>query len=266
MSKLLGLILSLLLTGVASVKAAPCVDLALVLAVDGSGSITDDEFAFQKAAIASALRDAEVQKALEGAGLVALSAVFWGDGEFAQQRLGWYVVRGGQGIEPFAREVETTPRMVFGNTDIGSAIWTALDMLSDRGLCAARTIINVSGDGIETISPKRRQIASLPAARARAAGMGVTVNALTVSDDIPDLADYYTQSVIIGSGAFVMDVRRMADFSTAIRRKLVREILPGAVASFKAGGGPHAWYRASGYDGLRAERSVHRPAQQLAQK
>ncbi|MDK1479124.1 DUF1194 domain-containing protein [Sinorhizobium sp. 6-117] len=58
-----------------------CVDVALVLAVDGSGSVSDQEYAFQKSAIAAAFRDRGVLSALNKAGAVAVSAVFWGDGE-----------------------------------------------------------------------------------------------------------------------------------------------------------------------------------------
>lgn len=217
--------------GAPAALAAPCVDIALVLAVDGSGSITDDEFAFQKGGIAAALRSAEVRHALEAAGTVALSAVFWGDGEFASQKLEWHIVPGGLGLEAFASEIEQAPRNVYGNTDIGSGIWNALDMLADPRICAARTLINLSGDGRETIAPKRRQVASLPVARRRAREMGVTVNALTVSDEVPDLADYFTKSVIVGVGSFVMDVRSVREFAAAFRKKLVRELSPQTVAA-----------------------------------
>ena len=233
MTKLLGLALAMAIACVATVRAAPCVDLALVLAVDGSGSISDAEFEFQKSSIATALRADEVRHALQGAGIVIISAVFWGDGEFSNQQLSWHMVAGGRNIEAFAREIETTPRHVFGNTDIGSGLWTALDMLQNAGVCADRTIVNISGDGKETLAPKRRQAATLFVARERAMRMGVTVNALTVSDEVPDLADYFERSVITGAGSFVMDIRELRDFATAIRRKLAREIMSGMVADIR---------------------------------
>ena len=233
MTKLLGLALAMAIGCVTAARTAPCVDLALVLAVDGSGSISDSEFEFQKSAIATAIRADEVRHALQGAGIVMLSAVFWGDGEFSSQQLSWHMVVGGRNIEAFALEIETTPRHVFGNTDIGSGLWTALDMIENVGVCADRMIINISGDGKETIAPKRRQTASLSVARERATRMGVTVNALTVSDEVPDLADYYARSVITGAGSFVMDVRELGDFTTAIRRKLTREITSGMVADIR---------------------------------
>ncbi|WP_331374640.1 DUF1194 domain-containing protein [Sinorhizobium chiapasense] len=207
-----------------------CVDVALVLAVDGSGSISEEEYAFQKSAIAAAFRDNGVQSALNRAGVVALSAVFWGDGEFAVQKLDWHVVYHGHGAETFAREIEGNQRLVFGNTDIGSGIWSALDLLADPRFCAERSIVNISGDGKETVAPKQRQRASLYAARLRARKMGVTVNALTISDEEEDLASYYASEVILGADAFVMDVRNEADFAAAIRRKLIRELSPQIVA------------------------------------
>ncbi|SOC35300.1 uncharacterized protein DUF1194 [Rhizobium subbaraonis] len=228
---------ALLLSAAAPIsRAGSCIDLALVLAVDGSGSISDAEFAFQQGAISAALRAPDVRRAMQEAGVVAIGAVFWGDGEFPVQVLGWDVVVRGNGAEALASRIENTPRLVFGNTDIGNGLWSALDMLSAPNMCAVRRVVNVSGDGMESITRKRRRVASLPAARERARTMGVTVNALTVSDDVPDLASYYAASVIAGRGAFVMDVRSNGDFAAAIKRKLIREVSPQSVASLGHGG------------------------------
>ncbi|MBW9115875.1 DUF1194 domain-containing protein [Rhizobium cauense] len=222
---LTGLAVALFLT-LASSQSSACVDVALVLAVDGSGSINDDEYAFQKSAIAAAFRDQEVLATLTNAGLVAVSAVFWGDGEFSTQKLDWFVIANGNGAEPFALAMEANRRKVFGNTDIGNGMWSALDLLSDPRFCAIKTVINVSGDGKETVAPKRRQTPSLYQARKRAAAMGTTVNGLVVSDEEPDLFGYYEKRVILGEDAFVMEVRSFADYAEAIRRKLIRELSP----------------------------------------
>jgi hypothetical protein len=214
----------------ASAEERSCVDTALVLAIDGSGSISNQEYAFQKQAIALALLDRDVVSALKRAGTVALSAVFWGDGEFSGQKLGWHVVIDGKGAEALAEEMLRNQRVVFGDTGIGSGVWSALDLLSDPKLCATRSIINVSGDGKETISPKRRELASLYNARRRAREMAVTINALVISREVPDLAAYYASQVIIGDDAFVMDIVEFDDFSSAIKRKLIRELSPAVAA------------------------------------
>ena len=46
----------------------PCVDVALVLAVDGSGSVDNGEYQFQQQAIARSFRDPEVLAALRRRG------------------------------------------------------------------------------------------------------------------------------------------------------------------------------------------------------
>jgi Protein of unknown function (DUF1194) len=97
-------------------------------------------------------------------------------------------------------------------------------MLSDRELCARTSIVDISGDGMETLGPQRPHVVSLYHARKRAVQMGVTVNALAISDDGGDLAGYYAKKVIIGSNAFVMNIKNYADYSAAIRMKLIREL------------------------------------------
>ena len=215
---------ALILSASAPLPARACSDVALVLAVDGSSSIDDEEFAFQKAAISSAFRDSAVIWALQEAGVVAVSAVFWGDALAPSQKIGWFTIADGEGAEAFARQIEGTHRFVFGDTGIGNGIWTALTMLSHPDLCPRTSIIDVSGDGVETAGPRRSGEISLHRARERAKQMGVRINALVISDDKGGLADYYADQVILGPNAFVSAVRSYADYSIALRKKLIREL------------------------------------------
>lgn len=210
----------------ASAEPLTCVDVALVLAIDGSGSVTDTEFQFQKSAIAAAFRDDTVKAFLRNAGTVAIAAVFWGDGDLPTQNLGWFIIPPGSSGETFARNLEMTERRVDGDTSIGSGLWSALDMLSDPRLCSRRSLINLSGDGRETTTPKHRLRATLYQARLRAIQMGVTINALAIIDDDEELASYYARSVVQGTGGFTMQVTDQADYALAIRRKLKRELSP----------------------------------------
>jgi hypothetical protein len=194
-----------------------------------SDSIDDNEYAFQKTAISSAFRDQAVISTLREVGVVAVSAVFWGDAESPTQEVGWFVITDGEGAESFAREIEGDYRLVFGHTDIGNGIWSALAMLSDSNLCPRRSIIDISGDGRETLGPKRPNVISLHQARLRAKQMDVRINALVVSDDGGDLASYYAKKVILGSDAFVMDIKNYADYSAALRKKLIRELASEAL-------------------------------------
>jgi hypothetical protein len=127
--------------------------------------------------------------------------------------------------EEFIQEIEYNQRVVFGNTGIGSGIWTGLDLLTQSRSCARRLIIDISGDGAETISsPKRRTPISLEQARRRSEQMGVTINGLVISDEETGLADYYNNKVIMGSNSFVMEIKTFRDYARAIRLKLIREL------------------------------------------
>lgn len=217
--------------GDASAAAPFCADVALVLAIDGSGSVTDGEYRFQKSAIAAAFRDDTIISVLKDAGTVMLSAVFWGDGEFPTDNLGWFVVHDGLGAEAFAGELERNERRVYGNTNIGNGLWAALDKLSEPGICVRRSIINLSGDGRETMAPKQRVRATLYQARLRTIQMGVTINALAIADEDQDLASYYAKDVVRGTGGFTMTIKNQTDYTLAIHQKLKRELSPQFVAS-----------------------------------
>lgn len=231
MRKTLRCLTSALMLIAAVAQSSACVDVALVFAVDGSDSITDEEYGFQERAIASALRDRAVLSVLRDAGVVAVSAVFWGDSAYPVQTTGWFFVDKGIGAEQFARQIESNRRAVSGNTDIGNGIWWALDLFADPGVCPIKSIIDISGDGRETLGPMRPNLVSLYHARCRAKQMHVTINALVISDDGDDLGGYYAKKVIIGDNAFVMDITNLADFSAAIRKKLIKELSYEALTS-----------------------------------
>lgn len=99
-----------------------------------------------------------------------------------------------------------------------------------RTATAVRDVINVSGDGKETLSPQPRSHVPLDAARARARTMGVTINDLAITSDHPDLAQCYADRVIVGQDAFVMQVTGFETFAAALQAKLAREMRPPMVA------------------------------------
>ncbi len=150
--------------------------------------------------------------------------VFWGDGDFAAQAIDWVDMVGLEPPQKFIQEIERNQRVVSGNRDIGSGIWAGLDLLSRSRLCARRLTIDISGDCEETITPKRINPISVVQARHRSEQMGVTINALVISDEEAGLAAYYKNQVIMGANSFVMEIRTFADFERAIKRKLIREL------------------------------------------
>lgn len=214
------------LWGVAADRALAddCADVDLVLAIDGSGSIDSYEFPLQQMGYSSAFRRRDVQDALNAAGTVDVAVVLWGDSEMDAQVLPWMRVIDGQSAELLAARLDSLVRRVQGDTGIGRGLSLALDLLEMPGRCGLRKIVNVSGDGHESVSPRARHHIPLSHAKKRADEMGVVVNALAIENEVPDLADWYSQRLIVGPGAFVMRVDGFGTFADAIAAKLIREI------------------------------------------
>lgn len=205
--------------------ANDALDLELVLAVDASGSVNDDEFRLQMSGIATAFRDPAVLAAIrEGpAGRIAVTVALWSESNLPKAALAWHVVGDAASAERFARQVEGFPRRVAaGGTGIGKGVMYALDLLRNNGLGADRQVIDVSGDGVET--GFRDYTVPISQARQAADILGVTINGLAILTDDPDLESYYRAQVITGPGAFALSVDRYEDFAAAMRIKLVREI------------------------------------------
>jgi Protein of unknown function (DUF1194) len=203
---------------------ADCPDLSLVLAIDSSGSIDPGEYALQTLGYAAAFRSHGVKRALASAGVVDVAVVYWADADFTFQTLPWVRITSPQGADAVAAMLLAAPRLVSGDTDIGNGLALAIDMLTHHSRCSARSIVNVSGDGQESGSPKRKPRSPLALVRDRADELGVIVNALAIENEDPGLAQYYHDNLIAGPGAFVMQVRDFTDFGAAIEQKLVREI------------------------------------------
>ncbi len=206
-----------------SAAAMPCTNMTLVLAIDGSGSISDEEFSFQLAATARAIVDPDVVDAMAGLGGVAVAAVIWGDAAFGIHTVDWVRIADHASAAVFAATLATQERRVSGNTDMGNGISAALDLIDDPDNCAAYNVIDVSGDGRETQYSNRRST-SLALARHRAEEVGVVINGLAISVADVALQDYYHDHVIAGTGAFVIEAISYQTFEDAMRRKLLREV------------------------------------------
>jgi hypothetical protein len=207
----------------APASAGACADLALVLAVDTSGSIDDAEHRLQTGGLAAAFRDRDVRDALAAAGTVLVSVMFWSGEREPRDIIPWHRIDGAADAGRLAALLDDRPRRAKGRTDLGAALGVALDLLHEPGLCAERRLINVSGDGRNSGTPHVWP-SPVTGERHRAAALGVTINALAILDEHPDLDRYFAQEVITGPDSFVVPVDTVADFPAAIRRKLLREI------------------------------------------
>ncbi len=197
------------------------VDLALVLAVDGSASVTYEEFGLIAGGMAAALREPPIIAALIGgpARASVCSLLLW-SGAGAQEVIAdWTLITSEAGAHAFADQVDNTPRSVpAGETAIGEALLASLTLLSHIPDTPARQVVNVIGDGRSNSG-----IAPGPV-RDRMAAAGITINGLCILHEEPDLLASYTQEVIGGPGAFAVTCQDYPAFAAAMRQKLAREL------------------------------------------
>jgi hypothetical protein len=220
----LTLVLPLLLSGViaaARTAAAEPVSVQLVLAVDVSGSVDQSRFELQREGYAAAFRSAAVQQAIRSTttGSIAVSMLQWTGPALHVVVVDWTLINDAASAERFADAIAGSPRILFGGgTSISGAIDHALTMLRGSPFTAPRKVIDVSGDGANNRGRPAED------ARDEAIAAGVVINGLPILSLEPELDLYYRQSVIGGSGAFVIAARSYQEFARAIRSKLITEI------------------------------------------
>jgi hypothetical protein len=210
---------ALLVTHLAA-AAAP-VSAQLVLAVDVSGSVSEDRFELQRQGYAAAFRSADVQQAIRSTvtGSIAVAMVQWTGPALHVVAVDWSLVDDAASAERLAVAIEQAPRALFGGgTSISGAIDYAREMLARSPYSGQRLVIDVSGDGANNRGPPAED------ARDAAVQAGVVINGLPILTVEPDLDTYYRQNVIGGPGAFVIAVKSYEEFAPAVRSKLVTEI------------------------------------------
>lgn len=211
-----------------STGASQTVDVEIVLAADGSGSIDDEELALQRRGYAAAITHPDVVRTIAGGlhGRIAIAYIEWG-GPYSQHTIvDWSLIDGPESAENFAQRLIRAPRAAQGYNSISGAIDYAVQKINSNEFKGLRKIIDVSGDGPQNGGRP------VQAARDDAVSQGITINALVVKSrgggypgpNGEPLEQHYRKDVIGGFGAFVMTVDESIRFSDAVRRKLVLEI------------------------------------------
>ena len=192
-------------------------DLALVLAVDVSGSVDAGEYRIQMDGLAEGLRDGVVAEALvRGEARVAL--IQWSGSTRQEVSIPWVEISDFAALSGLADRIQRVERPWRNySTAIGRALLLAMEQFELVPDCKRR-VVDVSGDGTsnEGVLPSdlREELSS-----AR-----VTVNALAIEESDADLTSYFFENVIHGDGAFVATAKSFADYPSRIRMKLLREV------------------------------------------
>jgi hypothetical protein len=204
------------------------VDVALVLAVDSSGSISEQRLTMQIQGYVDALRHPSFVEAVGGGrrGQIGLTYVTWTDARRQEQVVPWRVIKDQLSANAFAQAIHDALRPLPGWTSISGAIDFCTGLLMSCGYIATRRVIDISGDGANNDG---RPVTE---ARDAAVAAGVTINGLPIIEVEPNLEQYYRDNVIGGPDSFVVVASESAAFGAAVLRKLLVEVAgiqpPGA--------------------------------------
>ena len=196
---------------------AQACDVALMLAVDVSGSVEPQEYRVQMDGLAAALVDASISDALV-ASQAKLALMQWtGSGRQAVV-VEWTDMLREADVVAFADQILAEPRLWRDySTAIGEAMALSLAYFALVPECD-RHVVDISGDGESNEGRAPRAVWNDLAAA------GVTVNALVIEESVSGLTAYFEREVIMGPGSFVVTANRFEDYPEQIRRKLLREL------------------------------------------
>lgn len=216
------------LAGPRAARAAEPVDVLLVLAVDVSRSVDEDEARLQRQGYRDALTDRVVLEAIRGGilGSIALAYVEWAGLEYQRLVLPWTRIAGRADAERWSEALAQAPRASLSWTSISGGIEFSRRTLAEAPFEATRRVIDVSGDGVNNSGSPVEE------ARDRAVAEGIVINGLPIVNDRPTfgrlppvpLDEYFRDTVVGGPGAFVIVAENFESFGAAVKRKLIREI------------------------------------------
>ena len=200
---------------------------ALVLAIDVSASVATPEYWLQRDGLVAALGDPQVLDWMIGppGEHVDLLVFEWGERDHQTVWVDWTAVTDEAVLARVIAKISAVKRSVEAqSTAIGAAMEYAALRLQERAGCRVKTL-DISGDGKNNVGPRPRAVKPLMAAN------GITVNGLVVATrDIAELSAFYHADVIVGPASFVETAGGFEDYATAMKRKLLRELVPGLAA------------------------------------
>lgn len=210
---------------------------ALALGLDVSGSVDAREYRLQMGGLATALDTAEVREKLMAmpAAPVRLMVFEWSGPADQAVVIPWTVIDGPAALDGLIAVLRSTQRRdASPGTALGVAMTEGEIHLRAQPECWKRTL-DLSGDGKSNLGPRPRDM------RRQLKRRGITINALVIGVDNPDLGDirqaeiaelssYFRAEVILGPDAFVQTALGFSDYARAMTQKLMRE-LEGLVLS-----------------------------------
>ena len=221
------------------------VDIELMLLLDGSGSVDNEEWRLQMDAYCFAFQSRELHAAVERLGGVMVRAANFSTAGKISGTTHTRVLRTAKDCNDWAAHMRSRiNQRARGGTAIGDALLWAMNDLGNNDFVSRRRIIDVSGDGpndadevlignreTHSSNGKRIDYGATMAEVAAAREGAVTINAISIGadfftqDENPDyLREWYAKNMPMGVGSFTMHAEDFEAFEDAIKRKLIREI------------------------------------------
>ena len=205
------------------------VDLELVLAVDVSSSVQEDEQFLQRQGYVTAFQSPRVIAAIRSGplGRIAVAYVEWGDPRNQRLIVPWTIVDDRLSAMSLAYRLGQEPITRSFGTSIAGAIRYSAALFEGNGFQSERRVIDLSGNGPNNLG------APVGPARDAVVAQGVTINGLPIMihltccsglSSIEGLDYYFEDCVTGGPGAFVIPIRRREEIAETIQRKLLQEI------------------------------------------
>ncbi len=211
-----------------TVTPARACELKLLLSWDVSASMSAQDYDIQRGGTAAAFRHPTIQNMVAlNPGGVAVSILQWAGEHQQDVSVPWVLLRSNRDARDFADAIEAMHDPFDGTTGtaIGAGLEFAIGHL-EAGPDCARTVIDISGDGVSNIGQPPAAIADYLHTR------GVTINGLVLPHKVkiytPDRDPFlhYIRNVSRGPDSFVMSVNSYQDFPRAMQLKLLRELAP----------------------------------------
>ena len=154
--------------------AAAAADVALVLAADSSGSVSDQDIDLQFQGYAEAITNSTFLNAVRSGhhGRIALAFFAWSSDEAQELLVPWILIDGISTARQFAATLLQAPGPKAGYTSISSAIDYAGRLLAECAFSSDRWVIDLSGDGFNNDGR------AVTEARDEAITAGITINGL----------------------------------------------------------------------------------------
>ena len=217
--------------GSPAISADIPVDLELVLAVDVSGSMDEDEHILQRQGYVTAFRHPGVVDVIRAGfrGRIAVTYFEWGGANSQVVTIPWMIISDTESSNAFADLLAERPIAFIRGTSISGGLRYGSTLFEGNGFRGVRRVIDVSGDGANNRGGPVEE------ARDDVVTRGITINGLPLMlkenwYDGVDLEEYYRRCVIGGWGSFVVPVNQISQMALSIRQKLILEIAEPIIA------------------------------------